>query len=190
MKDFVQYLSSFQAVSDTAADAVLSISTPLTLKKGHLIHREGKVCRHIYLVVEGLGRVFYYQDGKDITNRFVLEQNVIAAMDSLYSKQPSYYSIELMEDCRLVAIRYDALEKLYTAFHDLEAVGRLLAIECYLEENERNRSFQIHSAKERYAQLVGRYPDLLQRVNLGHIASYVGVTQVQLSRIRAERVIF
>ena len=190
MDSFVRYLNRFRPLSKAMAEAVEAISTPLVLKKHHLIHREGDICHSIYLVVRGLARVFYYQEGKDITNHFVLERDVIAAMDSLYSKRPSYYNIELLEDSEVVAIRYEELEKLYGDFHDLESVGRRMAIECYLEENERNRSFQMHTAKERYFQLLNKHPDLPQRVNLGHIASYVGVTQVQLSRIRAERLAF
>ena len=190
MSDFVQYIDRFRPVSPEVAEAINAISTPLRLPKHHLVHREGNVCRHIYLLVSGVARVFYYQGGRDITNHFVLEQDVIAAMDSLYTKQPSYYNIELLEDCDLVSIRYEALEALYHAHHNLEAAGRLLAIECYLEENERNRSFQMYTAKQRYLQLLIKYPGLLQRVSLGHIASYVGVTQVQLSRIRAEKVVF
>ena len=190
MNSFIEYLNSFQPISKVAAEAVRGIANPLSHKKHHLIHREGTVCRHVYFIISGLARVFYYQNGKDITNHFIFEQDAIAAMDSLYTKAPSYYSIELLEDCRLLSVSYQELEKLYRRFHDLESIGRLLAIECYLEENERNRAFQMYTAKERYFQLLKKHPDLLQRVNLGHIASYVGVSQVQLSRIRAEIVPF
>lgn len=190
MNNLVEYLRSFQPLSDATAEAVLKISRPIKLEKHHLIHRAGDICQHIYLIVHGIARVFYYRDGKDITSHFILERDIIAAMDSLYSRQPSYYSIELLEDCELISVSYRKLEQLYTKFHDLESIGRRLAIECYLEENERNRSFQMYTAKERYLQLLEKHYDLPLRVKLGHIASYVGVTQVQLSRIRAEKVAF
>ena len=109
---------------------------------------------------------------------------VITALDSLFSGKPSYYNIELLEDCDLIRVDYKEVEKLYEQHHDLESCGRIMATECYLEENERNRSFQMLSAKERYLNLIETQPKIVQRVNLGHIASYIGVTQVQLSRIR------
>ena len=106
-------------------------------------------------------------------------------MESLFSRKPSYYNIELLEDCQLIRVDYNKVEELYERYHDLESCGRIMAIECYLEENERNRSFQMLGAKERYLNLIRTQPQILQRVNLGHIASYIGVTQVQLSRIRS-----
>lgn len=186
MTSFFDYLDGYQPVSEAATQALAAILTPLAYPKNHFLHRAGDTCHHVYFIVTGLARIFYYRDGKDITNHFVCERDIVAAMDSLYSGTPSFYSIELLEDCTLIAIRYQTFEALYSEFRELESIDRLLAIECYLKENERNRSFQMHTAKERYVRLTETHPDLLHRVNLGHIASYIGVTQVQLSRIRAE----
>ncbi len=130
--------------------------------------------------------MYYFDDGKEVTNLFFSEGEVIADMESIYSKKQSQYNIQLIENCTLIELKYSKLEKLYSLYHELESVARLLAIECYLEENVRNRSYQTKSAKERYSNLLKNNPDLINRVNLGHVASFIGISQVQLSRIRLE----
>ncbi|MCG8384722.1 MAG: Crp/Fnr family transcriptional regulator [Cytophagales bacterium] len=180
------YYQQYKPLSIASQDALDALSKTVAFPKGYLIHRQGQVCREVFLLEKGVARIFYYRDGNDITNQFFCEGEAIAAMESLYSGKPSYYNIELLEDCQLVKVNYREVEKLYAQYHDLESCGRVLAIHCYLEENERNRSFQMLTAKERYLNLLKTQPGILQRVNLGHIASYIGITQVQLSRIRAE----
>ena len=186
MKSISTYYGQFRPISKASSEALDALAKAVSFPKGYLIHRQGQVCREVYFIEKGIARTFYYRDGNDITNQFFTEGEAVAAMESLYSRTPSYYNIELLEDCELTRINYNEVEKLYKQFHDLESCARMLAIHCYLEENERNRSFQMLTAKERYMNLVNSQPEIIQRVNLGHVASYIGITQVQLSRIRSE----
>lgn len=186
MQQISAYFQQYKAISKASSAALDALAQLVSFPKGYHLHRQGQVCRDIFLIEKGAIRSFYYRNGHDITNQFFLEGEMVAAMESLYSRSPSYYNIELLEDSQLIKVNYHAVEQLYERYHDLESCGRMLAIHCYLEENERNRSFQMLSAKERYQNLLKSQPGILQRVNLGHIASYIGITQVQLSRIRAE----
>lgn len=191
MKDsFVAYFERFSQLSTQVKSSIRGISTRIDLPKNEMLLKQGERCKSIYLVMNGLARVYYYLEGKEITNQFFFEQDVIADMESLYSKKRSLYNIQLLEECCLVEINYAELEHLYTQYHELESVGRLIAIECFLEENERNRFFQMYTAEDRYKMLLKKQPGILNRVNLGHISSYIGVTQVQLSRIRAKQASF
>ena len=83
-------------------------------------------------------------------------------------------------------VDYDSFEKLCTQYHDIERVGRKLAIFAFLEEQQRVESIRFHEAKERYNELNNKYPGLINRCPLKYIASFLGITQVSLSRIRAE----
>ncbi len=180
------YYKQYKNISRASSEALDALAIHVSYKKGYIIHREGQVSRDVHFIIKGAARTFYYRDGHDVTNQFYLEGDPIAAMESLYSGKPSFYNIELLEDCDLIKVNYASVEHLYEKHHDLESCGRMLAIHCYLEENERNRSFQMMTAKDRYLGLIKLQPPILNRVNLGHVASYIGVTQVQLSRIRAE----
>ena len=187
MKKFSIYFNQYRPLSEVSSHALDALAKPVTYPKGYLLHRQGQVSRSIYLILKGMARTYYYShEGHNVTNQFYVEKEVVAAMESLYTQQPSYYNIELLEDCQLLSLDYQAIEKLYTQHHDLESCGRVLAIQCYLEENERSRGFQMMNAKQRYLQLAKAQPEILRRANLGHIASYIGISQVQLSRIRAE----
>ncbi len=179
------YFNQYSPLSKKSSEALDSLSMDVSYPRGYLIHRAGQVSHTVYLMKKGIARTFYYRNGNDITNYFFSEGEGVAAMESLYSKKPSFYNIELLEDCELIKVDYHNLETLYKKYHDLESCGRQLTIQCYLEENERSRSFQMLTAKKRYLNLIKSKPEILQRVKLGHIASFIGVTQVQLSRIRA-----
>lgn len=183
---FSDYFEKYGALSGETKIAVESISTRVSLPGNEKILTAGSTMRSIYLVLNGSARLYYYHEGKEITNEFFFEGEVIADMESIYSKKRSNYYIQLLENCQLIEIKYPELEKLYRQHHDLEHVGRMIAIACYLEENKRNRSYQMLTAKERYLKLLETHPDAVNRVNLGHISSYIGITQVQLSRIRSE----
>jgi len=185
---FATFFGKYCVLSPTLKAEVNALATPLHLPKNEFILRQGQVCRQIFLIVQGAARMFYYHDGKEVTNEFFFDQDVVADMQSLYAKKQSHFNIQLLEDCHLLSIKYTDLEKLYAQYHTIETAGRLIAIECFLEESERNRSFQMYTAKERYTQLMTQYPQILNRVSLGHIASYIGVSQIQLSRIRAQLV--
>ena len=105
-------------------------------------------------------------------------------MDSLFSKKASRFGIHLIEDSSVLEICYESLEDLYIKYTNFERIGRILATKGYLDEVERTKTFQTMTSSERYKLMLVREPYLLHRVPLGYIASYLGMTQVQLSRVR------
>ena len=92
-----------------------------------------------------------------------------------------------MEDAEIVAINAAALFQLYDNFPDIERLARKITEAAYVESVNRLESIQFHSADERYKALLEEDPNILQRVPLKYIASYLGITQVSLSRIRGAR---
>nr|WP_299385152.1 Crp/Fnr family transcriptional regulator [Allomuricauda sp.] len=152
--------------------------------KGELLHEQGNICRHIYLIHTGLARTFFFKDGKDITVHFASEGEVITAVDSIISLKKSRYHVELLEDSEVLSIAYDDLQKVLSQHPSYEKYLRLVLERMYTEGADRIEEFLFFSAKERYGNLLRTRPQLLQRVNLGHIASYLGMAQETLSRIR------
>lgn len=152
--------------------------------KNHLLHEKGAICEHIYLIQKGLARTFFYKDGKDITVHLASEGEIITAVDSIISLKKSRYNVELLEDSEVFSISYAALQNLLSQHPEYEKYMRLVLERMYTEGADRIEEFLFFSAKERYENLVRSRPQLIQRVNLGHIASYLGMTQETLSRIR------
>ncbi len=152
--------------------------------KNHLLHKKGTVCENIYLIHKGLARTFFFKDGKDITVHLASEGEIITAVDSIISRKKSRYHVELLEDSEVLAISYKTLQQVLSAHPEYEKYVRLVLERMYTEGADRIEEFLFFSAKERYDNLIKTRPQLIQRVNLGHIASYLGMTQETLSRIR------
>jgi CRP-like cAMP-binding protein len=121
-----------------------------------------------------------------VTESFSFENNIIARVESLFTGKPSTKAIQVLEDTELVAINSAKLFELYDAFPEIERLFRKIFEAGYLETVHRIEGIQFHTAKERYNTLLQEAPDLLKRVPLKHIASYLGITQVSLSRIRGK----
>src|SRR5690606_39838973 len=102
----------------------------------------------------------------------------------LYSQQPSIENIQFLEDSIIYSISTENLNEIYKLHPAFNLIGRKIAEQLCEVLEERIISFHTKNAEERYKALVAKHPDLLQRVNLGHIASYLGITQETLSRIR------
>ncbi|GAE85783.1 Crp/Fnr family transcriptional regulator [Bacteroides reticulotermitis] len=159
--------------------------TEATFPKGHILLRENKIERDIYFIKQGIVRAYTCKDGDEVTFWFGKEGEVILSMRSYIQNQKSYETIELLEDCLLYKLPTDQLQQLFREDIHIANWGRKLAEQELIQTEKRLISRQFSTAAERYEELIQHDPQLLQRVQLGHIASYLGITQVSLSRIRA-----
>ena len=91
--DLMELLGDFQKIMKKEA-----------FPKNHILHKEGAVCNHLYLIEKGIARSFYYKDGKDITAHFAIENGTITAIDSFIQRKKSRYNIELLEDSDIISI--------------------------------------------------------------------------------------
>lgn len=140
----------------------------------------------MYFIKKGIVRAYAHQNDHEITFWFGREGETVISMNSYLNHEPGYEDIELLEDCELYALKTTDLHQLYEQDIHMANWGRKFAERELLRTEARLISRQFSTASERYRELLHTNPDLLQRVPLGHIASYLGITQVSLSRIRAE----
>ncbi len=138
------------------------------------------------MVHSGALRSFYYVEGKDVTSHFALDYGIVGAADSIIRKKRSRYNIEALEHSEVFVLNYDDLESFLDENPKLERLARQFTQLIYIDLVERIEGMTFLSARERYAHLMARSPDITQRVSLGHIASYLGITQETLSRVRAK----
>lgn len=168
------------------AEALEKVAIHKSFKKGELIHSANSICKHFYLIFNGIARVFYFRDGKDITVHIAQEQESITAIDSFIQRSKSKYNIEALEDIECLAISRVDLEKLSEQSHQFEHFGRLFLEKIYCDLAERIDSLLLHTSQERYEELLQRKPYLFKRVPAKHIASFLGMTPETFSRIRAK----
>lgn len=159
----------------------------VTFPKGHILLRSEKIERKIYFLKKGIVRAYADSANGQVTFWFGTESDTILSMKSYVSGEKSYENIELLEECSLYELEIRHLKELYEKDIYLANWGRKLIESELVKTEERLISMQFKTAQQRYTDLITNRPELLQRVQLGHIASYLGMSQVSLSRIRAER---
>lgn len=154
-------------------------------RKGHMLFRTHRVEQELYFMAKGLARAYTVQDGLEVTFWFGWEGAPLLSMKSYVLDQSSYEDVELLEDATLYAINKNVLKALYLRNLDIANWGRRFAEQELVRAEERLISRQVKTADLRYRELVQAYPDIILRAQLRHIASYLGITPVTLSRIRA-----
>ena len=179
-------LDQFYALPLVSKNALKEHIEEVEHPKGHILMRENKAERDIYLLKKGIVRAYANYNGHEVTFWFGKEGQLVASMNNYVRNENSYEDIELLEDCVFYKLKNITLQSLYETDIHIANWGRKLAEYNLIEAEQRLISRLIKTASERYRDLLNEESDLLARVKLSHIASYLGITQVSLSRIRAE----
>lgn len=158
-----------------------------SFKKGDILLKPGKVCQYLYYVNSGMLGGYTLVNEQEICNWISVENDFATSFYSFISLQPSAETIESFENSQVQAISYHTLHELYRLFPESERAGRLILEEYYMRLEERLLSIQFKQARERYQLLHGSRPELIRRAPLGRVATYLGMKQETLSRIRAEK---
>lgn len=153
-------------------------------KKNELLLQQGQIENHLSVILSGAVRNFIETEDKEITTTFAFENNYVSAYESFLTQTPSHYGIQALTDVVIWSATYESCQYFFEHAPIGNFIGRVSAEALYLVKAERERSFLIDSAEERYLKLLKRDPNLFQRVPLKHIASYIGITPQALSRIR------
>jgi CRP-like cAMP-binding protein len=181
-----QIINQIYTIPETSGLKLKHVIEQITLPKGHILFEANKIGRNVYFLKKGIVRAYLYQHDTEVTFWFGREGDTIISMKSYVENKPGYENIELLEDCVLYRIKNRDLQKLFDEDIHIANWGRRFAETELIKVEERLISRQFSMAADRYKALLTHSPDLIQRVQLCHIASYLGITQVSLSRIRSE----
>ncbi len=182
--DIFQYFDEIYHIREDARKALQNIVTIEQYTKTGMIQQPGNRCRTLYFVTEGIARIYYLKDGNDITEHFAFGGNIIIRAESLFTGQPTKKGIQALTDLTIVAINAQKLFSLFEQYHEIERLFNKIFIQEYIATIRRVESLQFQSATERYMELL-KETELINQIPLKYIASYLGITQVSLSRIRA-----
>ncbi|GGX25397.1 Crp/Fnr family transcriptional regulator [Aquimarina muelleri] len=181
-----QILNNIYPLPDTSKSTIKECISEISYPKGYFLLRANKIETSIYFIKKGIVRAYANSADNEITFWFGKEGDAVISMKSYVANQKGYEDIKLLEDCELYELKIQNLQKLFEKDINIANWGRRFAEQELIKTEERLISRQFRTAKERYKELLKNNSDLIQRVQLGHIASYLGITQVSLSRIRAE----
>jgi len=183
-----QNLVHFAQLSEEDIDLAKRFWTHRTIPKNEFFNFRNSVCRHVGFIVKGLFRVYYVDLNTEIEHNifFVAENTFMVSLKSFLTQTACPYNIEALEDSELLVISHEHLQSLYPQSHAWERFGRILAEQYFIYSQSKSEAMMSQSAEERYVALINNFPDIANRVSLGHIASYLGIKGPSLSRIRAQ----
>jgi len=186
MDSFFQTASRFTNLSPVSKQELSLHLKRLELPKGHIIVKQDTVCNAVFFIERGLTRTCYLRDGKDVTDWISDENSFACSIISFITRQPDRRTIELLEPSVLFSLHYHDLETLSRKHHDIENFYRKLISFGLVQVQQRFDDLHFSTALQRYQTLMATHPTFIQRVPLSMIASYLGITQETLSRIRSQ----
>ena len=175
--DIHEIINRIYRMPEASADKVVKHLSKITYPKGYHILEAGKTETNIFFIEKGIARAYIPVDGKEVTFWIGKEGSTIVSLKSYVNNQQGYESMELMENSVLYLFKEDI---------HIANWGRKFAESEFLQTEERLISLLFTTASERYMKLIQNNPELLQRIPLECLASYLGITPVSLSRIRAK----
>lgn len=187
MISLLSAISEKTTISDDLKTAVEKAFERIKLPKGEILLSDGKHCKHLYFLESGTIRSYYMTDGLEVTTWFYKEDSFFSSWFSFYSCQPGYETIEVLEESVAYRIHHDAYEALLNQFPMFERFARVLAQEQVALIDSFSKGYMFLSAKEKYELTLQYIPDIEQRVKLGQLASFLGISQETLSRVRAKK---
>lgn len=186
MQKLLQYISERAFLSPDLHKSILTCFKLKETKKGEKLLAENTRADYLYFVEEGVLHNCYSHDGRQVTSWFYAENQFVTAWTSFYAQKQGAEEIICLEDCRLYYISYSDYQRLIADYPAFGNFARLLAEEMLVIIDEFSRGWSFLSAKEKYQLLHSYFPQIELRVKLGLIASFLGISQETLSRIRSQ----
>jgi len=182
------FFDVIQSVYPVSTEAIAYARQHITLHripKGGLLVRAGEHCDHLYFVQKGVLRGFVKQDNKEITTWITAENEMISSISSYFQQIPSIENIEAIEESFLVALHRNDMQYLYDHHQEVNTLVRIILEKYYQDAEERAYICRLTEATAKYNRFINTKSQLLNRIPLKYIASYLGMTLETLSRIRS-----
>jgi CRP-like cAMP-binding protein len=183
MTELNTFIKSHVGISDDDLQIILSNFQERNFDKENFIVRKGQIVTSYYFIRSGALRIYFDKDDKQITGWIAFENDFFTELSSLRSGQPSQFNIQAIETCNLLTIEKSRMELLYKQFPLWQQFGRQIWEDAFLKVINGIIGYQTMTAEERYLQMMNQ-SELLQKVPLKALASYLGITQTSLSRLR------
>ena len=181
----MNYLLQFGELNQQQIDLVRSKAKAIELKKGDYFSEAGKIAKQVAFVDNGILRVCYFNNkGEEITRYFIDENNFAVDLNSFSYQIPSSEYVQAVTDCKLFVFSAKDLKELSIAIITWDSIISQITAKSLIEKVNRISPMLAEDAKSRYIGFLDKFPQLANRIPLSLLASYLGITQSSLSRIR------
>ncbi len=180
----INYISKFVSLDDLEIQDIDALLENKRFKAGDILLKEGSISRVSYFNLKGCVRMYYLIDGEEKTTHYYTENQFITSFRSFTNQIPADHYLQCIEDCELVLVSYEAEQELLNKHPKLEFFARVILENELANYQHMLSSYIISNPESRYKNFIKNYPELLQRIPLYQLASYLGITAESLSRIR------
>ena len=183
----VSFLNAVSPISKEAMDFLDKHTSFLSLEKKKFLLKPGAIVTNFYFIIKGVIHGFIKEEDKQITTWINEEGEIVSSIRNLGTNKPCEEYLQALEDCVLIAIPVAITEEAFEIYPETNAVARRLWEDNYRGAEERAYLGRIPSAEKKYKKFIEKNPDLMNRIPLKYIASYLGMTVETLCRIRARQ---
>lgn len=189
---FLKEINAFQPLESTAASYLHELLRSREFSRGETLLPIGQVNQHLHFVHTGLVRGYHMQQNEPgienkSTSLFASTSHFVISPPSFLKQVPSHEGFDVLEDSVVVSLAYRDIQSLYKAHASARTISQMLIERYLLFFDERVRVLKLLTGKQKYEWFLKYHPELRNRVQDNHIASYLGMTPVNLSRIRGQK---
>ncbi len=186
MVDLKTFLNKLSPISPESWEKFSVLFTPRFLKKGDFFVTDEQTAKEIGFLESGVVRAFYRNNeaATEYTKNFFINPCFIGAYTSLITGNPNQINQQALTDCNIWVANYSSIQSLYTIYPDVERGARILAEQFFVQKEQREIDLVLLDAEKRYQIFRHDFPGLEQLIPQYYVASYLGITPTQLSRIR------
>jgi len=183
----VHFFTNSNLVSAKTAEEIAKTFSSKEIKKNEFLSKEGRVYNEYFFLENGFIRSFAYDtEGNDVTTNFYSSGQVVFEVSSFFNRTVSKENFQALVDCEGWFITYEQLNHLFHSMHEFRDFGRSILVKGFSSLKTRMLSMITETAEQRYDTLLKTNPEIFQHAALKHVASYLGITDTSLSRIRKE----
>lgn len=185
MKEFVDYILQFGDLNKQQIDLIISKATTVELQKGDYFSEAGKVPMKVGFILDGVFRFCYYNNnGDEITHFFVEENSFVIDYQKFEANMPASEYVQAVTNSKLLVFSKKDWDDLLNTIVGWDIMVAKIYKKCLLDTIERRSPLVSEDASTRYLSFMKKFPNLVNRIPLSYVASYLGITQQSLSRIR------
>jgi CRP-like cAMP-binding protein len=174
-------------MSDEAANEIGNNFEPVQINRHEFVLRKGMISDRYFFLESGLFRAYTENtNGEEVTTAFYKPGTAVFEPASYFKRIPSKENIQALTDCAAWNCKYENLQKLFHGLPEFREMGRAILVNGLIALKERTLGMINQTAEERYRQMLEEHPEIFQNASLKQIASYLGITDTSLSRIRRE----
>lgn len=186
MELLLNYLHSVHPMSPELREHLQMTVRIRELKPKEYLLKAGHICNHIYFIERGLLRCYYERANEEVSAWFMPEGNMVVAIESFYDRVKSHQYIQALEPCKLWYVHYDELYYIYRHYPEFNWTGRELTQRYHVLWEKLVINLRRRSAVEKYQWMMDNHPEIIQRVQAKHIATFLDVSEVRLSVIKSQ----